>query len=1497
MKKIKPWIFLVCFLLLFDHAVISVLAVDLIPDKESIESKSVNDVLSSTDSSQELEDLIKTDDSTTETMSSATSDSSEAADINEEQINSEVKEPLFDLATVKKKQTFSSDNHLELPIENAEQFKAVLLGESYEDSAGERVDYGEIADDQAIKLLITTDLILPTAIQGITRKKVEIVGAASGMKIYGGNVESFLSFFNPSNEANQLIFSGIDFSNLISKQDFVHTDGLFDIKFIDTSFYINGTTTSIQLNNQAAVHFLGGTSISSFSGGVSNLVLAKEATVDDQFSIMIQGSGANPVISANQISFLENTDASFKRSNTANTGAALSLTGNDPRLQIFAEAQVTAEQTGRFVNIANYQNSSFVLGNRASLDLAVGQGFSGNGTSYFDKIDIHAGSHFAIREFGTITAVPTIQAGSSFVVEDGNGQQPTILTGKRNGTATNAFIEMRQANSVIQIGDHTNINVEQRGPMITGLATTQVVIGNHVTIQNEHSFGLTGAVPVANIQIGDDCSIQLSEPSNATTSTAYSVFLARNDIAIGQHTNIDFKQTRTTATNALFRLSLAGGQLTVGQGSEIELETRGAFVTGTTATVNLADFTEVRGKVGQGFTGSAMIRKMEMGTQSKIDLTEHGTNTETVMFTIQEYFKMNDQASLKVQRSSARTSALVKLSGTNSYFQTANGCHLESYQVGAAIEGVRTTKLLFGSQNIVNITSSRGLTGSSGYTADSIYSLDIGTDTEMTITEHPSVTIAQNFIRLRNSLTIGEGAELTMNRSSTRTTALIRLAYSNAKFTMLENSKLKVKASGATLNGTSSTQVVMADNSTVDIESGYGFTGNYSIRSMEIGKNADIQLKEPTSGTMPATSLSVPAIRVAKQFVLGENSVLESTRGRTTSDSRFMRLNSANSFVKLEKNAVMKVNQRGGIFNPTATSRFELEEGATFDGVTGYGFTQSARRFKEMSIQKGATFHLTDEGANTGTGSAFTGRPMIDIGEKISVEEDATFSVKTGINRSELLYFRSGAASLNISDVEHFELNHPTTRTGSSNTNLQRLIRSGINTNTRGLKINIDSQKLSLWNANQEEPNEEFINISGQLRINRNNGVRPSFTLNSEGRSRFIHAEEIIGSDESKKGADIYTMIQKNHYRQLVLSRPEGLIARIDPISDQSEKISGYMYEDSDIIEVRYTDLDGSSYLIEKDSPAIVWGDYRDADENYRYFTIDLGEKRLGTGTEVTIFLSKPSIESFIDITATTKVIKGLDYEAYNATLFKDKVKGFTSDEELHQHILEEARVAVQNILTKEDLTGKARVIDTDLTRSITDDGTYYATIEVGHKAYQFTVALDVTSNADQMRIVIPTKMLFESLYSGNNSSREFQSQDYQIRNQSPMEIDTYVNSFSISDASGVVLLDEDEDPLDYAESDDDDENAELTEADIKTPLIKLFIQSKDSQTQLANRMSEKPLTTLGNKSSEVIGLTGKFYGDYPQWIVDSEEEQGGYYEETLAPKYKMVLRFVPKTD
>ena len=160
---------------------------------------------------------------------------------------------------------------------------------------------------------------------------------------------------------------------------------------------------------------------------------------------------------------------------------------------------------------------------------------------------------------------------------------------------------------------------------------------------------------------------------------------------------------------------------------------------------------------------------------------------------------------------------------------------------------------------------------------------------------------------------------------------------------------------------------------------------------------------------------------------------------------------------------------------------------------------------------------------------------MIDIANTITVGEDAQFLVETEANRSELIYFRNSRANLNINGVQRFELVHPTTRAGNSRTTLQRLIRSGTNTNANGLSINFDNQKVSLWTTTGEAPTEEFINVSGTLRINRNSGSNPSWgSFNVESRSRYLSVQNADGSLESLNGVDFAAAISGNNYRRLV---------------------------------------------------------------------------------------------------------------------------------------------------------------------------------------------------------------------------------------------------------------------------------------------------------------------------------------------------------------------------
>ena len=359
---------------------------------------------------------------------------------------------------------------------------------------------------------------------------------------------------------------------------------------------------------------------------------------------------------------------------------------------------------------------------------------------------------------------------------------------------------------------------------------------------------------------------------------------------------------------------------------------------------------------------------------------------------------------------------------------------------------------------------------------------------------------------------------------------------------------------------------------------------------------------------------------------------------------------------------------------------------------------------------------------------------------------------------------------------------------------------------------------------------------------------------------------------------------------------PEQLVASIDRVSDQSQTITGYATESVDELTISYQTTSGDKVVLEKDDPRIVWGDYQESNQQVRQFQIDLiGNERLETETKVTITVSKPSVETTGDRTEEQTVIKGINYRANNFTLDRFKINELSTQEELDALILQESRAQAVNVLTEADMTDDFRIVETDLTREVDEDGSYFAVLEVGNKAYQMTIGIDVTSKLEHMRVTIPTKMVFESLYNTAESNRNFESQAYEIRNQSPLAVDTYINQLAIDDHAGIVLLGEGEDPLDYAESESEEEDPTLTYDDISTPLLRLNLKTEETQIQLYEAMEEQHLVRLEERSRVPISLTGDFYGDYPQWVVDSEADQGGYYEDLLVPNYRIVLRFVPR--
>lgn len=356
-------------------------------------------------------------------------------------------------------------------------------------------------------------------------------------------------------------------------------------------------------------------------------------------------------------------------------------------------------------------------------------------------------------------------------------------------------------------------------------------------------------------------------------------------------------------------------------------------------------------------------------------------------------------------------------------------------------------------------------------------------------------------------------------------------------------------------------------------------------------------------------------------------------------------------------------------------------------------------------------------------------------------------------------------------------------------------------------------------------------------------------------------------------------------------SEPKALMAKLYPVSDQSTMISGYMTEEVDIRKITYQNSNGETITLVNDDSPIIWGDYQDDSEWTRAFRLYLANgERLETGSTVSITVSKPSVHNTGDVNVQETVIKGISYEAGNITVDRSIVNGLEDIAALHQLILIRSRPYAKDLLTDEDLSESFQVKDTDLTIDITEDGSRFAILEVGNKAYQLMISIDVTSSLEHMRVTIPTKMLFTSLYNEQESNRSFESQEYSIQNLSTIPVETYVNRFVVKQDAGIYLLSSSESPFDSMRL-KNEEAVNLEE--LMQPTLKLELNNMSDSVMLYERMEETRLFRLAPRTSETVKLKGHFYGPYPMWIDD--QENGGYYEKSLTPRYRMVLRFVPR--
>lgn len=1067
-----------------------------------------------------------------------------------------------------------------------------------------------------------------------------------------------------------------------------------------------------------------------------------------------------------------------------------------------------------------------------------------------------------------------------------------------NGNAGSVF-HLSGSDAGIIFSENSHILVQQTGALVSLPNANQDSLlktesGSMLDIQTGQGLSGGSSSTLGEIRLGAGSHLKFSEygtVSNTSPTINVGYRFLIEDSTSDQPTILEGSRTGV-ATGAFIHVQTQNSEVQFGTHGKIKVDQTGPVLMASLSDVIVGEDTEIDATTGYGFTADTMIKNFRMNNRSRIDLKERPNNNFNVRrFYVRDSFIMETDTFLKSNRhASEGNAAFLQLQAANARFISGDNTELDILQRGAIFTGIANTcELHFGTNNNIKLISGQGMTGNTG----AIRRIIVGRDSKIILDEH-SAHDNHHFIRLRDELRIEDRAEIAIRRRSTRSAEAIRLTQANSQFSMGVASKLDVEVRGIAFYGTPTTDIYMNDRSEIDSKASWGFTGRRTIRSFLTGKNTKISHSEATNGNLTvATGMSDSPFRVSHNFTLGEESEFKVLRERNRNDAGAIRVNNTNGSVTLKKNSTMDIQQVGSAFYAPRGASFIMEDGASFYGKTSNGFNSNTRRFNQMIVGENSNFYLTDVGMSI---NRSTTRPMIDIANTIIVGGDAQFVVQTEINRNEVIYFRDARASLNLQGVRLFELSHPTMRSGNSRSTLQQLLRSGNNTVSNGLSINFDSQKVSLWTDTGNSPTEEFVNISGTLRINRNNGNNPSWgTFNTNSRSRYISVQNVEGSLESLNGADFTSAVSKNNYRRLVFSQAEGLVARIDALSDQSKEISGFMYKNPDKGVITYENTAGEVVQFSHDSPRIIWEDYRDEEERYCYFRIPLEEnERLETDKEVSIFLSKPSVVTYQEITARRKVVKGIEYNAYNSTMDRLKINNLTGEEELHDLILQAGRVRAVDVITGEDMTDNFRVIDTDMTTDLQEDGLYYATLEVGNKAYYTTIGIDVTSKLDHMRVTIPTKMVFESLYDVTGINRNFESEEYEIINHSQIAVDTHINEMVIDDSGGIVLLEKDEDPLDYAENDSEEDDHEYAIDDISKPLLELNLKIQDDEIQLYENMQEQQLIHLSERSHIPVKLTGSFYGDYPRWVLDSEADQGGYYEESLIPNYRIILRFVP---
>jgi hypothetical protein len=1313
--------------------------------------------------------------------------------------------------------------------------------------------------------------------------------------------------------------------------------------FHDTTW--NLTTAGWIIFNDVStdVQFTGVTNVTTPTGTatITSPVTARNVTIDGTMTLNITATGgAAPLFSiGDKFKQLPGSTLNVTRTGGTGTGAVLHLreVGTHAIMGQGANANVTLSGARTFLTTVDQHTGRFLMEAGATFSGTLPGGLSGNTATTVGHIHLEAGAELSIG--GGAGTTPSINARLSVTTAEvpvGEGS-PTRLIGNRR-TGTGAFIQLQAANSIVRFGERTQVDITDGHPgmIVLGLGTTEVIISRGVVINAVMGLGFTG------------------------TSTEASAVLQR--IVIEADASLNLRQNTATAV-PFFRVA-----------QEFDMEGSASLTARRGTTEDNNNQTQL----------SSLIQTMQPNATIRIGSLD--------VIQVGSIVSGNTEASV----GTAQTTDVTVSAGAQWTVAT-----------GRAISGGGTGVLEASLGNVMR-------------------SFRIEDNVTMSLNRHPGTVAANNEdqarFRVRNQFTIGNHVTIVSSRAShhnepftaanngalNHSNAFIYFTHSGSNFQMGQNSTLTVNQIGRVLQsgGAGGTTATIGEGSVIHANTLQGLTGNnpeHRLNTLTLQKEAQLHLRQPISGTFYNTGAGTrqEAIWLNGNLTLGEGAQLTARRNQTAfttvadhARAALIRIENANATVRLGRNSLMDLNQRGGFFRleNNLNGRLILEEGATFKGTTNTGLTVSdgenfRRTFMEIFIEPDAEFILTDqrEAPYNGNNSAViiagsdlirtthmhiaeggrfeayqaTNKPsLIRFGgtnPRLDVNEGGTFSAVAAGTGNAVIRFQTANAQLNIHDngifkaiatgnvdavirfdgqsssftinnANYVEIRHPIARSGASNapTNTQRLIRSITNTVAAGVSIHVNAQSVQLWTGANTDANlgraplETWRNITSTLRINRNGGVANDANHGSdlhngaigtaEFASRFMTVQGapqiavtptgVIGTPQSIENETLFHhAIARNNYTRLVFSQVDGLLAVLDPLSDQRTSIRGYMFEHAEVAKFTYTNTDGELVEInlhdvtKNGRRMIIWENNWRENEAYRYFYIELeDDERIVAGRNVDVFMTH---EGYTDYEMSVPVIKGVNYNAFNFTLEIPTALSITDTSEFHQLLIERAHASAYDVLTNLDLTGAINVVGGEIL-TITDfsdpnvEGLYDVVFEVGNHAWQFSVTINLTGHAHLLDLTIPMEMFFElrgpDLGHGN---RVFASNDYEIINHSPIDVDIFMNRLEIIDDSGIHLLETGEDPLDWSTTSILD--------DINAPLLELYLHNSLAlDIRLYENRAESILMRLKPGASEAISLRGSFFGPYPGfYTVPGSDNMIGHHP-FLKPNYNIVFRFVP---